>query len=298
MKRHLLICLILLCTLVGTQAQLLYRISGNGLNRPSYIVGTYHLADGSFINKIPGATAALGEVQQVCGETNMIDMLNPDTVAFIDRLGRLPQGMTIKTILGEEQFKKLDQCFATLAGFPLSSPLIYGQVKNCSPMVLLSNLQVLACLAKEGRTINPETAIDVEFQQRAIRAGKTVMGFETVEYQANVLFGLPLEQQTEILMSTVDNIDAIVDMLKQVIDTYYAQDIEKVQQLTLSDPTAKPAFLERILFDRNRNWSSLMPGIMNDKATMFVVGAAHLPGENGLIATLKSMGYDIEPVEQ
>jgi hypothetical protein len=38
----------------GVNAQLLYKISGNGLEKPSYIVGTYHLAPGNFADSIPG----------------------------------------------------------------------------------------------------------------------------------------------------------------------------------------------------------------------------------------------------
>ena len=47
MRKIVLLGLMALVGTMGAQAQLLYKISGNGLTKPSYIVGTYHLAPAS-----------------------------------------------------------------------------------------------------------------------------------------------------------------------------------------------------------------------------------------------------------
>lgn len=54
MKRILFSSFLLFVALIGIQAQLLWKISGNGLSKPSYIIGTYHLAPASFADSIPG----------------------------------------------------------------------------------------------------------------------------------------------------------------------------------------------------------------------------------------------------
>lgn len=54
MKRILFSAFLLFVALIGIQAQLLWKISGNGLSKPSYIIGTYHLAPASFADSIPG----------------------------------------------------------------------------------------------------------------------------------------------------------------------------------------------------------------------------------------------------
>ena len=54
----------------GANAQLLYRISSNGLEKPSYIVGTYHLAPAKFVDDIAGAREAMAAVEQVYGEVD------------------------------------------------------------------------------------------------------------------------------------------------------------------------------------------------------------------------------------
>ena len=43
MKKILIFAMLALVSL-SSQAQLLYKISGNGLKEPSYVIGTYHLA--------------------------------------------------------------------------------------------------------------------------------------------------------------------------------------------------------------------------------------------------------------
>ena len=58
MKRILFSAFLLFVALIGIQAQLLWKISGNGLSKPSYIIGTYHLAPASFADSIPGLKKA------------------------------------------------------------------------------------------------------------------------------------------------------------------------------------------------------------------------------------------------
>lgn len=51
-----------------------------------------------------------------------------------------------------------------------------------------------------------------------------------------------------------------------------------------------------LLDNRNLNWVQNMPTIMNDKSTLFAVGAGHLIGEKGLLNLLKKQGYTVEAV--
>lgn len=40
-----------------------------------------------------------------------------------------------------------------------------------------------------------------------------------------------------------------------------------------------------------------MPSIMKETPTLFVVGAGHLPGTNGVLKLLKEKGYTVEPMK-
>ena len=65
MKKTILTLMLCCGFFIAAQAQVLYRISGNGLARPSYIIGTHHLANVAFINSIPGVRTALDSTEQV-----------------------------------------------------------------------------------------------------------------------------------------------------------------------------------------------------------------------------------------
>ena len=67
-----------ICVAFSANAQLLWKVSGNGLNQPSYIIGTHHLAPFSIMDSIAGLQKAMNETQQVynkfCKENLMLDL--------------------------------------------------------------------------------------------------------------------------------------------------------------------------------------------------------------------------------
>ena len=60
-----------ICVAFSANAQLLWKVSGNGLNQPSYIIGTHHLAPFSIMDSIAGLKKAMNETQQVYGDENV-----------------------------------------------------------------------------------------------------------------------------------------------------------------------------------------------------------------------------------
>ena len=51
-----------------------------------------------------------------------------------------------------------------------------------------------------------------------------------------------------------------------------------------------------LIYDRNADWVTKMPSLMASKPTLFAVGAAHLPGEKGVLHLLRQAGYTVEGV--
>ena len=52
---------IFICVAFSANAQLLWKVSGNGLTQPSYIIGTHHLAPFSIMDSIAGLQKAMNE---------------------------------------------------------------------------------------------------------------------------------------------------------------------------------------------------------------------------------------------
>lgn len=300
MKKILIIFLVLVGMCQISQAQLLYKISGNGLRKDSYIIGTYHLADASFADEIPGANKVLKKVGQVCGETSMIDMLNPDSVTMIMKSMRLPEGQTLQSLLTKEQFDKLDAFYLKLTGQGLSNPMVLNQVNKFSPSFLSNNIQVLFCMKREKKVVGQNT-LDTYFQKKALELGKSVRGFESLAFQTSVLNSGSLERQVELLMCTVDNADFVEAQMGHMIDAYYAQDVQAIEKAMSEEMDgickSTQEEMDILVNDRNMAWIKQMPEMMKEKSTLFAVGAGHLFGEQGLIPLLKQQGYEVEAVK-
>ena len=63
-----------------------------------------------------------------------------------------------------------------------------------------------------------------------------------------------------------------------------------------NDCDSTPEEEEALLYARNADWTEKIPAIIADTPTLFVVGAAHLPGERGVLKLLKKKGYTVEPL--
>ena len=70
---------------VAVQAQLLWKISGNGLEQPSYLMGTHHLAPLSITDSIAGFKEAFTASQQVIGELVMSEVQTPEVMQIMQQ---------------------------------------------------------------------------------------------------------------------------------------------------------------------------------------------------------------------
>ena len=285
----------------STQAQILYRISGKGLESPSYIVGTYHLAPASFADSIPGMAKAIEETTQVCGELDMMDAFKPENSARLMQAQMLPEGVTLSSLFTAEQLKRLNALLLEVYGSNLEDEAFAFQMERMSPVALSTAITLLSYM-KDGNSYNPMDLIDNYFQTQALQNGKSVKGFETVDLQMNVLYGAPLEKQVNDLMCMVDHFAESKEMVDRITEAYFSQDltqIEKVMESEASfDCSTSPEDTDILVDNRNRAWVKMMPEMMSEKPTLFVVGAAHLCGEQGVLKLLEEVGYTIEGVKE
>lgn len=299
MKRTLFFLLTLLLCLPAS-AQLLYRISGNGLTKDSYIIGTYHLADGSIVDSIPGCRTALNSSEQVCGELPFADMFHPDSVAVLQQKMFLPEGQTLKDVLTEDQFRRVSDCYKSVVGVGLDNPMMFSQAGRMSPTTLGTSIALLRFMQLDKHPLDPQNTLDNYFQKEALNANKPVLGFETLSFQADVIYGVSIEEQVRSLMNLVDSLDTSTANMSEIVNAYYAQDFDKLTEVAFlemqADSPEDAEYIERIVYRRNENWIKQMPEIMADKSTFFAVGAAHLGTERGVLNLLRQAGYQVDAI--
>ena len=300
MKKMFLTLLLTVMATAGMNAQLLYKISGKGLRKPSYIIGTYHLAPVSFVDSIPGLRSALAESEQVYGEIETADMTSPENIAKMQQAMMLPEGKTLTELLTPEQMQKLNATMKELLGVDMSNPMVAQQMNKMLPQALVTQLTVIMYLKKHSG-FNPTQSFDDYFQQQAAAQGKPVGGFETMDFQLQALFGsIPIERQIELLMCFLNNREWEESQVDNIVEAFFAQDLNRIEaamdekQDNSCDATDEEN--ELLIYGRNATWLKKMPEIMQQKSTFFAVGAAHLVGERGVLAGLRNAGYLVEGI--
>lgn len=301
MKKILIFAMLALVSFTS-QAQLLYKISGNGLKEPSYIVGTYHLAKVSFVDSIPGIRRVMNECQQTYCELRMQDMFIPDSLAIIQKAQLLPEGTTLDKVLSAEEMTRLNAYMKDLLGADMTNPLVAEQMGKMTPGAIGVQLS-LANFIKKEKDFDINNQFDTYFQKQAITQGKNIGGLETIGFQVKTLYqGKSIERQKEELMCQVDNADFYYAMTDALIQAYYTQDLDAVKEVfetkmhNSCDPT--PEEEAQLIYNRNANWLTKMPAVMAQKPTLFAVGAGHLVGNKGVLNLLRQAGYTVEGVTE
>lgn len=286
---------IFICVAFSANAQLLWKVSGNGLNQPSYIIGTHHLAPFSIMDSITGLQKALSETQQVYGELKMSEMQIPATTEKMQKAMMIANDTTLTSLLSPEDFETANKfCKENLM-------LDLNMAPKLKPAFLLNNVVVMAYVKHIGK-FNPQEQLDTFFQSQATQNGKKVDGLETAEFQFNLLFnGSSLQRQAQLLMCTLNNIDTEVENLKKLTNAYMKQDLSTMLQISEerkgNQCDSSPSEEDAMIYNRNKSWAEKLPAIMKAAPTFVAVGALHLPGEKGLLNLLKKQGYKVEPVK-
>ena len=302
MSKRLFIIVLGLTAILSANAQLLYKISGKGLRQPSYIIGTYHLANPTFSDSIAGMKDAFKSIEQVYGEVDMTHMYEPANMQKMQKAMMLPDGQTLTSLLSADELQRLNKFLTATMGADLTNPMVASQLNKLTPVTLTTQLELILFLKKNPVAFDPTNTFDGYFQKLAAEQGKGVGGLETIDMQINTLFkSQSLQRQTQLLMCLVDNPDYNELLAERIVRAFYTQNLTEIGKILEEkrhdscDET--PEEREKELDGRNVNWVSKMPTIMAAKPTFFAVGAAHLPGNKGVLELLKKAGYTVEGVK-
>ena len=301
MKKILLLAAAIIASVTYSQAQILYRISGKGLESPSYIVGTYHLAPSSFADSIPGMRQAVEQTNQVCGELDMMDAFKPENTAKLLKAQMLPEGTTLSSLLTAEQLERLNALLLDVMGSNLNDETFAAQMDKMTPAALSTTLSLQSYI-KRTESFNPMELIDNYFQMLALQNGKAIKGFETVDFQMGILFGESLEKQVSDLMCMVDHFEETDEMVNRITTAYFSQNLKQIEEAMEEESKIECGTTDedenRLINNRNSNWLEMMPSMMAEQPTLFVVGAGHLCGEKGVLKLLEKAGYTVEGVKE
>jgi uncharacterized protein YbaP (TraB family) len=283
-----LLCLLFASALVAQRTKqensLLWKVTGNGLKKPSYLFGTYHFLSNGFVDTIPAIKKAYAASDAVVGELVIDSSIQRPMME-----ASVLQGTTLQKLLPDTLYNKTAKWFKEEAGLDLI------KFDALNPLTVMT-----AALAITHQKYFPnkpgEVQLDTYFQELAKRDGKKVLGLETIQMQINAMFKqLTLARQVEILNETFKEKDGLKSAIAVMNDAYTSNDLDALHQLMYAE-TYKPEEMKPLLDDRNNYWMQQVPKLMNEQPLFVAVGALHLVGETGLVQQLRKKGYTVTPV--
>lgn len=289
MKRILtLLALSLLC--LTSNAQLVWKISGNGIKKPSYILGTHHGCPFTYCDSIPGLMKTLDKVDNIIGEINMIEFaeMSPERMQKMQAMMMMPADTSLLSLFSTEEAAKVNEWLGKKMGATLE---MLSVMKPMTIMVTVQNKEMMEVIPE----IATMTTIDKYMQTLGQRKGKTIGELETADYQMELLYGNSLEEQADALLEMIDHGDS-KGLLQQLTNAYKSQNLDTLWKVFQEQMTGYE--YDAIVKVRNLNWEKQMKEILPKQTTLFVVGAGHLPGEYGMINLLREAGYKVKPVKK
>lgn len=263
------------------EKSLLWKISGNGLEKPSYLFGTMHaVCEINFDEKLK---KALDETTQMYLE---IDMDDPKLQVKMMKRMMLTDSITLSSLMREEDAKIVDAFLKSNTGISLKGFNMY------KPLMISSMLipKMLNC---------PMKTVETELIKISKEQNEEIYGLETIEDQLDVFDKIPLQIQIDELVKTAkDNMVKDKTEIQKMLSVYKSEDIEAMlNMMDESENKISSDFNAILLVERNKNWIAVIEKTSKEKPTFYGVGAAHLAGENGVIKLLRKKGYKVEAVK-
>lgn len=291
-KGFLSICCVLLVTALHAQKEykgLLWEVSGNGMENPSYLYGTMHVPNKVAFQLTDSFFIGLKECDIVALETNPQEWLSD-----MDNMGYFKEFLPNNYVYGAgfyEQAFELNK---------VEHEDLVGALARENSMIN----SLLSRVSSGNEDFSEQTYLDLFIYQAGLKQGKKAVNLEG--YKESFMLGMKAD--------VVDNSkeakkkDALrgykLDDLREkgkspsvmIEEAYRRGNLNTIDSLMnmINSERNKMLFLTR----RNINMMNRMDSLMKGKHRVFAgIGAAHLPGDSGAIELLRYKGYKVRAIQ-
>ena len=262
---------------------LLWEISGNGLKQPSYLFGTMHLLckNDALMSK---------EMEKIIANSSAVylelDMDNIMELMGVFQHMNMTDGKKLGDYLSADEVKRVKEWFKN------NQPLIPAMMIEKMKPVFLSSM-----IGEKGFDCEQPDGMEMRIMEEAKKDNKEIKGLETMAYQAGIMDSIPYELQAKDLLKAIDSSTVQDSSLKELVDLYKKQDLEKLDSLMNRTEGEMAKYNDYLLYRRNSNWVEKIKTLITKDTYLFAVGAGHLPGQKGVINLLRKMGFTVKPVK-
>lgn len=255
---------------------LLYKISGNGLNKPSYLLGTMHIvcAKEFYIKK--KIESAISKCSTFYMEVNIDDA---NQVRLMQE--QLPALSDFSENLSQDEKKEMNQLLQNQFNFSLK------EATESSPLEIM-NRMIFEAIDCEDKISVEHELLKIAREKRLIPGGlETAM--EQIKIAQNVFTGNELLYQLK-------SADDYKEIFKSIMKAYNTENLQEVAKLVADDNFMSKRAHHILVNKRNMRWVKIISKLIEKNSAFIAVGAGHLPGEKGLLQLLIKNKYAVNPV--
>ncbi len=264
---------------------LLWEISGKNLKKPSYLFGTMHVSSKVAFHLGDAFYSSIKNSEVVALETNPEEMQDDYTQSIFQKI-RASREPRRAGFLSRDAFTVSD-----------SRSLLQAALSYDPEM--LNQLLYRSYLTMEEFEEN--TFLDLYIYQVGKKLGKRATGVENFQESEQLVLEA-IQDMAEEMKNKKNRTDEMDEEEYRLMQPQVLTDAYRNGNLDLLDSLSRKqyrsaAFLEKFLYRRNENMFHAIDSIVQKSSLFAGVGAAHLPGERGLINMLRKAGYTVKPIK-
>ena len=251
-----------------------------------WLFGSVHVLSPDLAWRSERVNAAFAAADEFVTETEIGEAAAREYQALATRYGALPAGETLSARIGPEEAERLARTARALGIDPAA-------LEQQRPWLTALQLSYTA-LARAGQ--NPEAGVEAVLGAEARAQGKRLSFLETPEQQVRVLGELPPEEEARFLSLTLREIEQGAESAAAMDQAWVRGDALALQrQLDAQWRETGPVFYAALIVNRNRDWADEIERRLGGSGRIFIaVGAAHLLGDDSVVAMLRARGIEVE----
>lgn len=261
------------------------------------VVGTLHIPDPRLSDIVARVVEPLFEADALILEATAADELRvAGLTASEPELFFVIEGPSLVDQLGPDDWAIAAQRFQDV-GVP---PFIGA---NFRPWYAGLVLSMPGCVASLVASDNP--GLDRRLEMLAEAEDIPVLAIEDAVEVLDILIGESDAETLEHLRFSLQSEMSGGEMTSTMIEAYFdgrsaaAWELGRLmaeRELPGEGGALFDEMSQAILIERNRAWEADLPALISGRDVVIAVGAAHLPGETGVLRALERLGYEIIPL--
>lgn len=267
-------------TVAQEKNSLLWKISGNGLKKDSYLFGTMHVSE---------------KIAFHLDDVFFESIMKSDFVAL-----ESDPDLWLDNIFDDNEIYGQFNMFSSTRGNNFyNAPFELNKPKQQEVMFFISRDDmllngVLYRTNQMKQDFQEETYLDMFIYQTGRKFGKKIYSLEDIErssYLVKKASGDPMKEKPDLWLQKRFKEENFYQMMN---NAYRDRNIFLLD--SLNSGMYNKSYLENMLYIRNEEMADNIDKIAQKGSLFSAIGAAHLAGEKGVINMLREKGYTVTPL--